>query len=89
MHMVTISLRRAVPGAATIDTNAFAQQLLTMYDIAQVEHARVVTATSRVHIVLFLLAPTYGEAHACALRICWRALDSVSLVGWAVEEHAR
>ena len=88
MHMVTISLRRAVPGAAAIDADAFAKRLLTMCDAARVEHVRVVTATSRVHVVLFLLAPTYREAQAGALRVCWRALDSVSLVGWAVEEHA-
>lgn len=87
MHMVTISLRRAVTRAPTIDIGALAQKLVTMDDVARVEHVRVVVATSRVHIVLFLLAPTYREAHASALRICWRAVDTVSLIGWVVEEH--
>jgi hypothetical protein len=92
MHIVTLSLSRAAPKATAmamaIDTDALARKLVAMDDVARVEHARVVATTSRVHIVLFLLAPTYCEAHASALRICRRALESTPLVGWAVEDHA-
>jgi hypothetical protein len=88
MHIVTLALRRDESKATVIDAEAFAQKLMAMDDVAGVEHARVVVEALRVHVVLFLLAPTYCQAHAAALRICRLALASAALAGWAVEDPA-
>jgi hypothetical protein len=88
MQVVTISLRRAARNAASINADALAQKMMAADDVVRVEHARVVAETFRMHAVLFLLAPTYGEAHAAALRICRRVLESPDFTGWAVEDHS-
>lgn len=94
MHIVTISLRRHAADAAeaieagAIDVEAFAHKLRVADDFARVEHARVVAAASRVDVVLFLLAPSYCQAHAAALRFCRHAMESAAVSGWAIENPA-
>ena len=74
MHIVTMSLRRDEPTAATIDADAFVHAIMCTggTDLTRVEHARVVTRMFHVDVVMFVLPrPTprrtprpYGSAGA-------------------------